>query len=64
MPDAIGVCGSNQQCIGILMYYSFVHIPAQPRDVVKNMTISMDDIRYKMSEKQLEMRLRTQDILV
>ena len=46
------------------MYYSFMHIPAQPRDVLKNMTISMDDIRYKMSEKQLEMRLRTQDILV
>ena len=64
MPDTMVVCGSNQSRIGILMYYSFMHIPAQPRDVLKNMTISMDDIRYKMSEKQLEMRLRTQDILV
>ena len=60
----MGVCGSNQQRIGILMYYSFMHTPAQPRGVIKNMTISMDEIRYNLSEKQLEMRLRTQDILV
>ena len=60
----MGVCGSNQQRIGILTYYAFMHIPAQPRGVSKNMTVTMDEIRYKLSEKQLEMRLWTQDILV
>ena len=43
------------------MFCPCMYMSAHPRQVLQNMTITMDDIRYKLSEKQLEMRLRDKD---
>ena len=43
------------------MFYPCMHMSAQPRQVLQNMTITMDDIRRNLSEKQIDLQLRDKD---